>query len=608
MSRVATTAAAAATAAASRRAAARMSAAVAAELGTIGLLRRTPVRLRTERVFTAKEVLELHNADMERNRASFNSGRLELNLLEDPTAGLATGPAEELTPTELETQVRVLVSGYAPSLYRMLYMPFVDVVMLLVREDLLPTAETGGQLSTTTSLSTSNSHAAGAAAASVLDGAGASALGAAGPTVLTTSLRPVRPEEVMARWFTDGPATLKAPHATAEAMGKRRWTAFCRALEVHWAGMEDVMPLTRVVRAHNLREELYVPLLRQLAMELVDPTKRGSAVATLPGIILSLANGRAPRSMGLPEKDADRVSLVSNLFLGVAQETGQTDLAYLAVQLLRANDMPTPFSAQKQMTNVFAASARIENDWQMRSTSSLVTSYRKWLEYYKAVQLDNKRALAALQAQRAEAGDATAAADGTAELDLDAMREKRMRSRAGGAQAVTDDADVRSAGEDGPGGAAASSGSLKAAAGAAPPTPDTPGSPAATEQYRYFTSRRQDDVTRVAALERNITDALRSRASELRSVVDRRRRYRLDPWSGAGREAKPPAKPGTASAVADSAAAAAAADAQEVPVGKGEKRRGSSRRGRSRGGRGAGVAGGDDARRAPTTAPRRRRC
>ncbi|KAG5508743.1 hypothetical protein JKF63_05241 [Porcisia hertigi] len=461
-----------------------------------GCLRCTrPLYLGSKRQFSKVEALSFDAEFRARANDPLGTTMLELNLLEDPTAGLATGPAEELTPTELETRVRVLVSGYTPSLYRLLYMPFVDVVSLLVKEGLVPTADTG-----VVQCSSPNSNSSD----SVM-----TATGGICPSTVSTSLRPVRPEEIMARWFTDGPTTLKLPHATAEAMGKRRWNAFCRALEAHWATFEDVMPLTRVVLRHHLREDLYIPLLRQLAMELVDPTKRASAVATLPGVILSLANGRAPRSLGLPENDTERVRLVSNLFLGVAQETGNTDLAYLAVQLLRANDMPTPFSAQKQLTNVFAAASRIETDWQMRATSMLIESYSKWLEYFRRVQLDNRVALEALDQgsvatasnEKTEAGGgegSTTASPG--KKNVSAVLERRSTN-----PSKVCAADSRRNGEAADVSAAASG-------------------ERSTEQYRYFTSRQQDDVTRVTALEENIDTALRSRASELRETQSHRRR------------------------------------------------------------------------------------
>lgn len=414
-----------------------------------------PLRARRERRVSTKSDVADMLGTLGDSPTYSGSTPLELSLFEDPTAGLACGPAEELTPAELDTKVRALVASYTPSMYRLLYTPFVDVVGTLVREGLLPVDEAGGS------------------------GAGASSCAASGTG------QPLKVEEVMARWFSDGPATLKAPHMTAALMGKRRWAALCVSLEAHWAPLEEVMPLTRVVRQHGLREDLYVPLFRELAMELVDPTKRPSTVVTLPGIILSLANGRAPRSLGLPVDDTARVRLVSSLFLGVGQETGNTDVAYLGIQLLRANRIETPFSAQKQLTAVFAAQSRIQTDWQTRSASLLTAVFPKWVDYLKRVQADNRESLAALE----RGGVAVTAARGTGVSVL-------QRERGGGAEAS-----------------------------------------AAAEQYRYFASRRLDDMQRVTALEQNIDAAVWDRAPELRATRSRgRRRQRCEEAGDAGGE------------------------------------------------------------------------
>ncbi|KPA77819.1 hypothetical protein ABB37_06636 [Leptomonas pyrrhocoris] len=496
----------------------------------VGALRVTRLLLRERRTLSSSEIVEVSLHAQELSRDAHGSSSLELNLLEDPTAGLASGPAEELSPTELETRVRVLVSSYAPSIYRLLYTPFIDVVGVLVREKLVPEGEDAKRTTTmTTSTSTTTASptpstspaSSGASASSFGGGVGVIATAAASPpdlvrsATVSTSYRPVRPEEMMSRWFTDGAATLKHPHETAEAMGKRRWTHFCRALEAYWAEMEAVMPLTRVVRHHHLREDLYVPLLRQLAMELADPTKRTAAVTTLPGFILSLANGRAPRSLGLPERDVDRIRLVSSLFMGVAQEAGDTDLAYLALQLLRANNMETPFAAQKQLTNVFAAASRIETDWQMRGASLLVGCYRKWLEYFREVQLDNKASLeqlAAVEASVGKTGDTAQEAETpngeekqVAPSSSSAAAVKRMKSKAGG----------NHPGSAKPQGTGTTRGEEVKAE-----------KEESAEQYRYFTSRRQDDITRITALEENIEAAVRGRAAELQGLRVRRRKHR----------------------------------------------------------------------------------
>ncbi|KPI89309.1 hypothetical protein ABL78_1538 [Leptomonas seymouri] len=484
-----------------------------------GALRSTRVLLHERKAFSASAAIEASLESQKRKDDTFSSSSLELNLLEDPTAGLASGPAEELTPTELETRVRVLVSSYTPSLYRLLYTPFVDVIGVVVREKLVPEGEDAKLTTTTTTTASARASISQVASGSDLPSYGvgltaaaaASSPGLEGSATVSTSYRPVRPEEIMARWFTDGAATLKHPHETAEAMGKRRWAHFCRALEAHWADMEEVMPLTRVVRRHGLREDLYVPLFRQLAMELADPTKRASALVTLPGLILSLANGRAPRSLGLPEHDTDRIQLVSKLFLGVAQETGDTDLAYLALQLLRANNMQTPFAAQKQLTNVFAAASRIETDWQARGASLLVGCYRKWLDYYREVQLDNKAALEKLAA--AEVGARRAGEDTRSDDAADAS-ERRLASSSARCTAALKTRNSKASAKPA---AASHTQAAEATCGAE-------GEGELAGQYRYFTSRRQDDITRITALEENIEAAVRGRAAELQGVRVRRRR------------------------------------------------------------------------------------
>lgn len=493
--------------------------------------------LREHKRLNPKERLELSIRYQEKCAVALGSSALEVNLLEDPTAGLASGPAEELTPTELETRVRVLVSSYTPAIYRLLYTPFIDVIHVLVRENLVPTGSDVQLTATKTTTTIGGNHGGSTSANSaslLLPGgaeagrpgfaaAGSAVASAEGSAIVSTSYRPVKPEEVMARWFTDGAATLKRPHDTAEAMGKRRWAHFCRAMEAHWADMEAVMPLTRVVRRHGLREDLYVPLLRQLAMELADTTKRAEAVTTLPGLILSLANGRAPRSLGLPERDAERIRLVSALFLGVAQETGDTDLAYLALQLLRANDMETPFAAQKQLTNVFAAASRLETDWQMRGASLLVACYPKWLEYFRQVQLDNVTALARLTEAPVDEAETSRGVD-TAAPPSKPQRHPPPLSTAAAAASPSSSAEATMSAKDNKWQVKHKKNTVVTAKNTEEEEAEEEDT--ATEQYRYFTSRRRDDVSRITALEENIEAAVRGRAEELQGVRLRHRKMR----------------------------------------------------------------------------------
>ncbi|ORC89951.1 uncharacterized protein TM35_000102190 [Trypanosoma theileri] len=269
---------------------------------------------------------------------------LELNLFDDPTGGLAAGPAEELSTTEIEHQVRLYVSAYSRSLFYLLYTPFVDVISVLLERGLVPDTARAG--------------------------------------------------EVMCRWFTDGALTLQNPTCVEAAMGPAAWRELCAGLDDFYADVAAVLPLPAAAQRHGLAAELLVPFMRQLAMELLVPARRRAVVAVLPGLVLGLANGRAPPALGLhPTDQRARAVATADLFLSAGQETGNTDLAYLGIQLLRANDIPVPFPKQKQLTNVFAAATRIQTDWQMRVSGQLVEVLPKWMEYYKKVHNDNVNAM-----------------------------------------------------------------------------------------------------------------------------------------------------------------------------------------------------------------------
>ncbi|RNF19286.1 uncharacterized protein Tco025E_04221 [Trypanosoma conorhini] len=292
---------------------------------------------------------------------------LEMNLFDDPTGGLTAGPAEELSTTEIEHQVRLNVSAYSRSIFYLLYTPFVDVISVLLERGLAPNS--------------------------------------------------ARPGEVMCRWFTDGALTLQNPACVEEGMGPAAWRQLCEGLDAFYEDVEPVMPLTAAVHKHGLPEELLVPFLRQLAMDLLVPLRKRAVLEILPGLILGLANGRAPVALGFPtDNQRARATIAADLFLGVGQETGNTDLAYLGIQLLRANDIPVPFPKQKQLTNVFSAATRIQTDWQMRVSGQLVEVLPKWMEYYKKVHVDNLRAMKELSGAHATtaAAQAEAAGEGAA--------------------------------------------------------------------------------------------------------------------------------------------------------------------------------------------------
>ncbi|EPY32949.1 hypothetical protein STCU_02564 [Strigomonas culicis] len=393
-----------------------------------GVCHPTPVWRRTYKKMSANDIVDMIGTE---SHTQAGSSPLALNLFEDPTGGLVSGPAEELTTAELESQIQVRLLRYSKETFYLLYSSFVDVVFILIEHKLTPVVQDEEKLMDARALASE-----------------------------------------VTKWFLNGAATVKNPSYTAEGMGEERWRRFSAALVAHGEGMEEVLPLTRAVRKHQLPEEVFVPFLRQLAMDLVDGDQRREVLQLLPGLTLSLANGRAPALLELPQEQAARAAVVAELFLSCGQETGNAELAYLGVQLLRANDMPTPFSFQKQLTNVFSAAARIRNDWQMRGTGQLIDTYPKWLEYHKRVRLDNMKALKRIEAEAAAAEQTERRDRRTVELSRAAGHKDGLRlSTAGGP---------------------------------------------AKGMHHYFSSRREEEVEHVRALQRNIDRYMVERHERLR--------------------------------------------------------------------------------------------
>lgn len=220
----------------------------------------------------------------------------------------------------------------------------------------------------------------------------------------------------VSNWFLDGKSALARPRWTEEKMGPERYRIFTKALTQEYEKLEAAMPLSRFFRRHpSLPASLFIPFLRQLSLEMYSTERRAAAVKVVPGIIVTLANGRVvPQSFHLPgvdphtrvparsppgvspsdgsaslrEKNVDeqRVQLITEMFMAAAQETGTTDLAYLALQLLRANGLTVPFTLQKQLTNVFSTASRITTDWRVRSSGVLAECLPKWKVYLKQVK------------------------------------------------------------------------------------------------------------------------------------------------------------------------------------------------------------------------------
>nr|CCC90684.1 unnamed protein product [Trypanosoma congolense IL3000] len=297
----------------------------------------------------------------------------------------------------------------------------------------------------------------------------------------------------MARWFTDAVVTLQNPSWMEEAMGSSAWNQLCDGLDQLYEDVEPVMPLTAAVRKHGLPEQILVPFVRQLALEMLLPARRRAVVEILPGLILGLANGRAPPELGFPEATGSSASnssgakggaeeaqrrraiMAADLFLGVGQETGNTDFAYLGIQLLRANDIPVPFPKQKQLTNVFSAATRIQTDWQMRVSGQLVEVLPKWMDYYKTVYNDNIQAMKRLNEKE---GSAMAKASQKA----DAVKREKMPHGGIHLRNENDRAGSSYRGEENVDGV-----------------------------HDYFSSHRDENMDRLADLEKRIEECVRKR-------------------------------------------------------------------------------------------------
>lgn len=222
---------------------------------------------------------------------------------------------------------------------------------------------------------------------------------------------------VVSNWFLDGQSALSRPDWTAQKMGPERYRIFITALKKQYESLEPALPLPRLLRRHPfLPYFILLPFLRQLSLDMHSTDRRAAAVKVVPAIIISLANGRVvPHYFGFPgtrgssleevnsttdgtEKaistdatmsvEEQRVRLVTELFMAVAQETGNSDLAYLALQLLRANGLTVPFTLQRQLTNVFSTAARISTDWRVRSAGVLAECLPKWKAYWRRVKSD----------------------------------------------------------------------------------------------------------------------------------------------------------------------------------------------------------------------------
>lgn len=384
------------------------------------------------RRFSAREAVDIHCegalksesfffSPPESGEGSSHTSSMAWNLLGDPYGGLndeevtAEGActAEELSQHELVEEIQARQLRYDCDMFNLLFTPLIDIIALLEDHRLLPEADRrnaskpegeGVCTEATKSAELSKTTETASEASSSASNADPSA-----PAAVSRSAQyhgrtgHHNAHRRVAHWFLDGSSTLSRPTWTKEKMGEARYIQFVQVLRTWNEELSPVTPLVRVIRRYGLNESFYVPFLRQLSMEMYSSEFRPPALKIVPSIIVTLSSGRSvPRAMGLPTDLHERVVCVTSLFLAVAQETGNTDLAYLGIQLLRAHGVPVQFKFQKQVTLTFSTSSRIQTDWRVRGSGALMQCLPKWREYLRKVRLEVRNRMEEEKAKKNE--------------------------------------------------------------------------------------------------------------------------------------------------------------------------------------------------------------
>lgn len=452
-----------------------------------------------QRRYNVREAVDMMAENqMKTTDVFYDMPTIHWNLLADPSGGLSDGDgAEELPQHELMQEVDRRCAAHSTDVFHLLFTPLVDIIGVMYEEDLLPEQDKRKQSVATGRLDDSTG-------------------GRVYWDAMTTTKRQKRASMsdvslTVSRWFLDGPGMLAKPDWMRSTMGEERYTALLQAMRAHYRPMEEVMPLSRVVRSHGLDGKVFIPFLRQLSVELLDPMQRAAAAKIAPGIIISLANGRAPpKEWGLPEGDTERIVVVTALFMAAAHETGNTDLAFLALQLLRAHDITVPFLLQRQLTNCFATSSRVQTDWKMRSSGSLSESLPKWLDYLKKVKTD-------VRASHARSGRSSE------DRDDHELEQQAQMFEPPSAEELPAPGDKRQKKQKGVKGSALSSsghGESKSST---------------TEQSQYFSTDRRVSVTK--ELERNIKEYAMVRVKHWSSLTGKRSERRRQQLTKAAADA-----------------------------------------------------------------------
>lgn len=289
---------------------------------------RSPSLLRSSNTFRGLNAHEKVAALVE-----IDIDRMDASLFDDPTGGLTLAEGQELTQSELCRELQESPSHYDPVLFYVAFTPIVDLVDLLVKRRLVP---------------------------------------------------PLNADAAVSSWFQDPRLLMANPQLLALSMGAERYRDFRLYLEEYIDLTDGMMPLRRAMERQQTPHELLCPYLRTVGCALWSRQWdiRSAASQKIPGIALALCNGKAAGTLALPEDALLRTEAVADILVGLGQEIASPGIAFLAVQILRANNLEVPYRLQKALTNVFSAVQRTKTDWDLRSTGLLKHAYPRWTTKY----------------------------------------------------------------------------------------------------------------------------------------------------------------------------------------------------------------------------------
>ena len=195
-------------------------------------------------------------------------------------------------------------------------------------------------------------------------------------------------ETHVGRYFFNPVDVLRNSALVVDAMGADRWGPLAESLEQLLDEYAPVSPLANVVRELRLPADKWLPLARWIASEGCE----GDFAAVLAPFALSLANGRGPDDLQLPNKQKERVNAVARVLMGAAKEYGRVKLAQLSLELVRHSGSAVTFRDQRDAMVAFGRASRRSLDWQLRSSGAIKQAVADWITSYLPVVMRDQRA------------------------------------------------------------------------------------------------------------------------------------------------------------------------------------------------------------------------